>query len=292
MNRLSKILFILIFTSVYMSAHTFWVNAIESKNYSPSSASVSLGWGHNTPIDDMLNSYNGKITVKEFTLNSPSFEKINLRVPLSALAKAQQKTKNFDVYDYDIALQKIAFNKKSKEGVYRLEAKSEENYLLKYIDTKNRTRLKFTSMDKAKNVQSVLSSIQTKRTARAYITLGKWKKIKPLNEGLELIALNDLSKVKVGDLLKFDVLFYGKKIKDNAKMEYISASSNTFGQKDKFSLLSYIVDGKAQIRVQSKGQWLISTTHKEAVENNGALKHLKNKVKYIEETTTLTFMVN
>ena len=173
-----------------------------------------------------------------------------------------------------------------------LEAKSKATYLLKYIDKKNRTRLKFSSIDKAKNVKSVIISLQAKRTAKAYITLGKWKKIKPLKQGLELIPLNDLSKVKVGDLLSFDVLFYGEPIKASSSMEYITASSNTFGQKEKFSLLSYIVDGKAQIRVQNKGQWLISTTHKDEVQNNVKLKHLKNKVKTVEETTTLTFIVH
>ena len=116
--------------------------------------------------------------------------------------------------------------------------------------------------------------------------------LKPLKQGLELIPLNDLSKVKVGDLLSFDVLFYGEPLASTSSMEYITASSNTFGQKEKFSLLSYIVDGKAQIRVQNKGQWLISTTHKDEVQNNIKLKHLKNKVKTIEETTTLTFIVH
>ena len=292
MNHLNKLLFVLLFVTNSMFSHMLWVNALQSKNYSPSSASVSIGWGHTTPIDDMLNSYNGKVNIKEFTLTSPDLKKINLRIPSSSLAIVKLKTKNFDVYDYDIALQKIAFNEKSKEGVYILEAKSQETHLLKYIDTKNRTRLKFTSIDKTKNVQGVISSLQGKRTAKAYITLGKWKKIKPLKQGLELIPLNDLSKVKVGDLLSFDVLFYGEPIKASSSMEYITASSNTFGQKEKFSLLSYIVDGKAQIRVQNKGQWLISTTHKEEVQNNVKLKHLKNKVKTIEETTTLTFIVH
>jgi len=274
-----------------MFSHMLWVNALESKNYSPSSASVSLGWGHKTPIDDMLNSYNGKVNIKEFSLTSPDLKKINLRIPASSLALEKQKTKNFDVYDYDIALQKIAFKENSKEGVYTLEAKSHETYLLKYIDKKNRSRLKFTSIDKAKNIQSVISSLQAKRTAKSYITLGKWKKIKALKQGLELIPLNDLSNVKVGDLLSFDVLFYGEPITANSSMEYITASSNTFGQDEKFSLLSYIVDGKAQIRVVSKGAWIISTTHKDVVKNNVKLKHLKNKVKTVEETTTLTFMV-
>jgi len=52
-------------TTVY--AHSFWVNTFESFAHQPGHVTVGLGWGHTLPIDDILNSPNGKILVESFT---------------------------------------------------------------------------------------------------------------------------------------------------------------------------------------------------------------------------------
>lgn len=275
-----------------LSAHTLWVNSFESFTYNPPHISVSLGWGHNTPIDDMLNSINGKVVVEDFTITSPSSKVTKLRIPSSSFQEPNETTTNFDLYDSDIALQKIAFKEKSEKGVYLIEAKSQATVLTQYFDLKNRKRLKLKTMDKIKDVKEILKSVKSQNIARTYLALGKWKKQKPTNKGLEIIPKTDLSKVKVGDLVELEVLFYGKALNMTANnMEYIKASSKNFGQKENFSLMSYIIDGKAQIRVQSKGQWIISCNHKEVVTKDGKLKALYKKVNSINDTATITFNV-
>ena len=109
---------------------------------------------------------------------------------------------------------------------------------------------------------------------------------------MEIIPRTDLSKVKVGDLVEVDVLFYGKPVTSNAKsVNYITAHSSGFGQGDKFSLFSYLMNGKAQFRVQSSGQWMISVNTKDDVTEDGPLKDLHGKADQVYHGASLTFNV-
>jgi uncharacterized GH25 family protein len=74
-------------------------------------------------------------------------------------------------------------------------------------------------------------------------------------------------------------------------MEYITAQSSSFGQSDGFSLLSYLMKGKAQFRVQSSGQWMITVNHKDDVTADGSLKDLYGKVDQVYHGASLTFNV-
>jgi len=147
-------------------------------------------------------------------------------------------------------------------------------------------------MDKLDNIKKVLMSVKYQAYAKSYLSLGKWSEQKATGIGLEIIPKTDLSNVKVGDLVKFEVLFYGKPLSVNAKsMEFITAMSNSFGQNDEFSLFSYIKEGKAQFRVQTVGQWIVSCNHKDDVTKDGDLKDLYGKVNSLYNGATLTFNV-
>ena len=282
----------LLLTSSSASAHSLWVNSFESFSHKPGHTTVGLGWGHSIPIDDLLNSPNGRVNIQSFTVSSPNGEKTALRLPSSALGKASQKGKNFDVYEADVALQKLALKKDSKKGVYKIEAVSKPTVYTKYIDVKGKERLKLKTMDKIKDIKKVLMSVKYQAFAKSYLTLGKWSEQKASNKGLEIIPKTDLSNVKVGDLVEFEVLFYGKPLSVSAKsMEYITARSNAFGQNDGFSLMSYLQEGKAQFRVQTAGQWIVSCNHKDVVTKDGSLKDLQGKVNAVFNGASLTFNV-
>ena len=76
-----------------------------------------------------------------------------------------------------------------------------------------------------------------------------------------------------------------------ARIEYITAHSSSFGQSDNFSLFSYLMKGKAQFRVQSSGQWMISVSHEGDVTKDGELKDLYGKTDIVYHGATLTFNV-
>jgi len=275
-----------------LSAHSLWVNSFESFHHKPGHATVGLGWGHTLPIDDMLNSSNGKVNIQEFSITSPNKEKTQLAIPKMQEAKPSNTTKDFEVFDSQIGLQKIALNKDSTKGTYLIQAKTKPTFYTKYIDTKDRQRLKLKSKDKLKNIKEVLFSVKYQALASTYLSIGKWEKQKAVNEGLEIIPITDLSNVKVGDLVEFEVLFFGKPLNFTPKTPaHITAHSDTFGLDKGFMLASYVKNGKAQFEVQSKGQWMVSSSFQEKVRKKGPLKDLHGKVNSVVYASTLTFNV-
>ena len=276
-----------------LSAHTLWVNSFESFAHKPGHTTVSLGWGHDLPVDDILNSTVARIGVQEFYITSPNGEKRDLEIPKSKLEEASIKDKNFDIYKAEIGLQKIALKKHSQKGVYKIYAKSKPTFYTSYIDNKDRQRLKLKSKDQLKNIKKVLLSVKYQAFANSYLTLGdKWEKPKATNEGLEIIPKSDLSKLKIGDLVEFEVLFYGKPLSAGPQKDaYITASSSSFGQSDGFSLHSKIKKGKARFRVQSAGQWKVECKYKQKITKDGKHKDLYGKTNTLINASALTFNV-
>ncbi|MFX4277127.1 DUF4198 domain-containing protein [Aliarcobacter butzleri] len=291
-KKLMVISTILSLSFINLNAHSFWVNSFESFTHKPAHIIVGLGWGHSMPMDDILNSPNGRVIVEEFKITSPNGEVMTLDIPSSEPKEATKKAKDFEIFSTDMGLQKIALKENSQKGVYKIEAKTQPTFYTQYIDTKGNTRLKLTTMDKLNDIQKVLMSLKFEAFAKSYLTIDKWEEQKATNKGLEIIPKTDLSNVKVGDLVEFEVLFEGKPLNVTpSSIDYISADSNTFGQNDGFSLMSYIVNGKAQIRVQSVGQWRVSCEHKDTITKDGNLKELFGKVEQVFNTSSLTFNV-
>jgi len=292
MQILKKIILATVLSLSSLSAHHLWINSFESFHHKPGHTTVGLGWGHSMPIDDRLNSPNGAMILEEFSISSPSKEKIQLSLPKRALFEPTKTSKDLEVYDAKIALQKIALKKDSTKGTYLIHAKSTPAFHTRYIDTKDRTRFKPKSKDQLKDIKEILFSVKFQTFASSYLTLGEWQEQKAIGKGLEIIPKSDLSNLKVGDLVKFEVFFNGKPLSISTKQaEYISAVSKSFGENERFALMSPIYKGEAQIRVQSKGQWRVSCEHKEKITKDGALKDLYGKANSIINGSSLTFNV-
>ena len=278
-------------TTVY--AHSFWVNTFESFAHQPGHVTVGLGWGHTLPIDDILNSPNGKILVESFTVTDPRGKTTPLRIPAAETATADKQTPNFDLFSADIGLQKIALKKETIPGVYKIEAKSKPAFYTQFIDTKGRKRLKMKPKDQVKNIKKVLMAVKYQANAVSYMTVKKWEAPKPTNQGLEIIPMTDLSQVKAGDLVKFKVLFMGKPVNNSPKSyEFITASTPAFDKGKHFSLFSMVKEGKAQFIVQCPGKWMVNCSHKGKVKKEGPLKDLYGKADFSFAGASLTFNVN
>lgn len=273
-------------------AHSIWINAFESKAHQPPHAMVSLGWGHMLPMDDILNSPNGRFALERFEIIDPRLTTSSLIKPKDAPAKAELTTADFDLFAGDMALQKVALKKDSAKGVYQLSAVSVSSFFTQYIDTKGRERMQMKPRNEISDIQKVLMSVKYQAFAKSFLTVGEWKNPAPLGHDLEIIPLSDLSNLRVGDLVEVKILFRGQPLSANAKsIEYITANSAGFGQNDGFSLFSYLKDGKAQFRVQSSGQWMIAVNHKDDVTKDGSLKELYGKADQVYHGASLTFTV-
>lgn len=293
MKRLSLILTILLtlMTSI-ASAHNLWINCFESYAHKPGHAMVSIGWGHILPLDDILNSAREPLALEYFELFDPSMNKTALRLPASQVAELIASTNNVDIIDADLATQKIALKENSAPGVYQLGTATVPAFYTQYIDKKGRKRLKMKARDEIDDIEKVLVSVKYQAFSKAFMTLKEWKKPQALGHSLEIIPRTDLSNLHAGDLVRVDVLVNGKPLSSSAKRkEYLTAASSIFGQPDKFALFSKIQEGKAQFRVQSPGQWIISLSHKEDVTKDGALKDFYGKTNQVYHAASLTFSV-
>lgn len=271
-------------------AHMLWVNAFESFAHKPGHTTVSIGWGHSLPIDDITNSVNARTVVKDFSLTDPAGKVLSLYIPASKVTKPFAKTADVGIFDADTACQKIAFNKNTTPGTYLAAAKTEIKSYTRYIDSKGRTRLALKPQNEVKDIEKVLFSVQYQAFAKSYFSVEKWISPKPIGHGLEITPLTDLSKVKVGDLVEVDVRFLGKPLSYGPTgIEYVTAFSPSFGQGKGFELFSYISEGKAQFEVQSVGQWVVNVFHNEPVTKDGPLKDLYGKVTSVNYGATLTF---
>ena len=282
------ILLALIFSTTLAHAHSLWINAFESHGHGGHNAMVCLGWGHALPMDDILNSINGRIAVERFELFDPSLKKTDLLKPEFKLAEPKLSNENIDLFVADLAAQKIAFKKSSAPGVYQLGAVSRATFYTQYVDKKGKKRLKMKPKDEIKDIQTVLMAIKYQAFAKSYLTVGAWSAPKPLGHGLEIIPRTDLSNLHAGDLVEVDVLFNGKPPKG---VEHITAHSGGFGQNDGFALFSKVKKGKAQFRVQSAGQWMINVSLKDDVTPDGPLKDLYGKANVASQAASLTFNV-
>jgi len=274
------------------SAHMLWINSFESFAHPPGHTTVSLGWGHALPIDDMTNSIGARICVDKFSMITPGGKEIALKKPGKELAKPFISNDEIDLFAADIACQKIALKKGTQSGVYLIAANSKKAFHTKYIDTKGRTRFALKPKNKIDDIQKIIFSVQYQAFAKSYLTVGPWSMPQPAGHGLEITPLTDLSKVRVGDLVEFDVRCHGKPLSKGPNgIEYITAFSSSFGLSDKFALFSYISKGKAQFRIQSAGQWLVNVFHKAPVTGDGPMKECADKATSVGYGATLTFNV-
>jgi uncharacterized GH25 family protein len=283
---------LLIAFSSSVQAHSVWINSFESFAHTPPHTMVSLGWGHALPMDDILTSPNGRIAIERFELFDPALKKTDLEKPEFKISEPEISTADFDLFSADLATQKVALKKNSARGVYQFSAVSKPAFYTQYIDKKGKTRLQLKPKNEVKGIKKILMCVKYQAFAKSYLTVGAWSNPKPLGHGLEIIPRTDLSNLHVGDLVEVDVLFYGQPLSASSQsIEYITAHSSSFGQSDGFKLFSYIVEGKAQFRIQSAGQWMIGIYHKEDVTKDGKLKDLYGKAEQVYHGATLTFNV-
>jgi uncharacterized GH25 family protein len=95
MKFIAKIMIITLaslFMATTVSAHSLWVNTFESFAHQPGHVTVGLGWGHTLPIDDILNSPNGKVLVESFTITDPEGNTTQLQIPSAQTATADTQT--------------------------------------------------------------------------------------------------------------------------------------------------------------------------------------------------------
>ena len=273
-------------------AHTLWVNLYESFAHPPGHAIVSLGWGHAVPMDDLLVSKAGSLQLATFDLIDPDLNKTALPMPVLKMEDVIKTSGGMTAQCGDMGIRKLGLTDKTKPGTYQVVVTSKETFFTKYLDKNGKMKMAVKPLDEVKDASKILAAIKYKSFAKAFMAVKKWTDPKPLGFDLEIRPLTDLSNVHVGDMVHFDVSFMGKPFScTQDTIQYMTATSNTFGGPDNFSLYSYLINGKAQFRMPAAGQWVVNVYVKQDVTPESDLKELVGKCTTVYYAGTISFNV-
>jgi uncharacterized GH25 family protein len=283
---------LLIALSSPVMAHTLWINLYESFAHPPGHAMVSLGWGHVVPMDDLLASKDGTIQLATFDLIDPDLNKTALPMPVLKMENVIETSSGMTVQCGDLGIRKLSLTDKTKPGTYQVVVTSKENFFTMYLDKKGKQKMVMQPLDEVKDAHKVLFSVKYKSFAKAFMAVKKWTDPKPLGFDLELMPITDLSNVHVGNLVPFEISFMGKPLSSGAdSIQYLTATSNSFGGPDNFFLAAYIMNGKAQFRMPAAGQWVANVYVKQDVTPESNLKELVGKCTTVYYAGTISFNV-
>jgi uncharacterized GH25 family protein len=278
--------------STNVFAHSLWVNLNESFSHPPGHAISSLGWGHAVPMDDFLMSEAGGVTIERYDLVGPDNSTTAMPLPVIKKEKVVTSRTGMDIIPGDLGLRKITLTKETKPGTYQVVAESKATFFTGYVDKNGKTKMTTQAMDEIKDAKSFNFSCRYKAVAKSYMAIEKWTKPEPAGHALELMPTCDLSDVHAGDLITFEAVLNGKKLNcDMDGMNYLFATSNTYGGPDGFSLSSNIMDGKAQIRVPTAGEWVVSVMVRKEVKPDNELKDLAGKCRTIYYGSSVSLTV-
>ena len=273
-------------------AHTLWINLYESFAHPPGHAMVSLGWGHTVPMDDLLVSKSGSIQLATFDLIDPELNRTVLPMPVLKMEDVIETSSGMTAQCGDLGIRKLSLTDKTKPGTYQVVATSRVDFFTKYLDKKGKQKMVMKPLDEVKDAHKVLFSVKYKSFAKAFMAVKKWTDPKPLGYDLELMPITDLSNVHVGNLVPFEISFMGKPLSSGAdSIQYLTATSNSFGGPDNFFLAAYIMNGKAQFRMPAAGQWVANVYVKQDVTPESDLKELVGKCTTVYYAGTISFNV-
>lgn len=273
-------------------AHTLWVNVYESFVHKPGHVIASLGWGHVVPMDDVFEHFD----LASYYLVDPDMNRVEFPLPASTkkMDGKSEVQKSLRIVGGDTGVHKMTLKDDARKGTYQVAAVSRDNFYSTYIDLKGRHKWAHTTMDKVKNVKKVVEGMKFTTYAKSFFTVGKWTQPSALGFDLEILPLTDLSHVRAGEMVEFDVKLLGRSLNTipERAFEYMTLTSNTFGGPDGFTLATLVYNGKASFRIPTAGQWVANIYTRQAVTPDGPLKALVGKCTNVLYAATVSFTVN
>ncbi len=282
----------LLLLSAPAAAHGLWINLNESYAHPPGHALITLGWGHSVPLDDLLVSGHGVISLEAFDLYAPDLKRTALEKPSPKQFEVVPAAGGLTVEKGDLAVRKLTLTDKTVAGTYQVACQSEPTFFTMYLDGKGKRKMAPKPMDAIEGAKQILASFKYQSFAKAYTAVKKWTAPKPLGHALEIMPAGDLSDVHAGDLVSFEVTFNGKPVSSGAQgMYYLTATSNTFGGPDGFFLSAYLMGGKAQLRLPTAGPWVANVYIQQQVKPEAGMDELVGKCTAVYDAASLSFHV-
>ncbi len=266
-NHINLILFIMLILPVTIFSHSLWINITDyyPKIHSGKFAFTKfyIGYGHHFPVDD-------------FPLFE-RFENFSLITPDGTEKKITPGVKDGFL---ETAL------KLEKKGTYIISVLKNPGFYTIYLDKKGKMHHKLVAKTEVKVKGKIVTSLYFQQFAKAVICVGNKQDksfLKPVGHKLEIIPLENPAKLKGcgGHFLPVKILFNGKPAM--FKKVFATYSGFSFDADDFAYTTTTDRQGIANIRILSRGQWLIKTEMRLP-----PAEDKKNKCNEIHYTATLT----
>ncbi|MFN4283161.1 MAG: DUF4198 domain-containing protein [Alphaproteobacteria bacterium] len=267
------------------SAHDFWVHAglgtdADSKN---PFVMTNIGWGHALfPISEFL----AGDRLISYRVVDPTGKALDLPVDKTAnksqVADSSAMPGIARLNVGDPFARRILFKSDAPQGTYQLHGLMTMSPRTDWIDAKGDKQFASIFPDQVKDAQRIVESGITVRSSTAYWPVGAWTAPKSANLPIELLAVSDTSKLKVGQPAVFEVYRDGKPLRTNAKVgvELHNNDGHADGK----------IDGhKVTFTPPSPGTWLVRVFFTEPLPGEGSLAQYKGKLQNARYITTATF---
>ncbi len=279
------------------SAHDFFVSVTESMAHLPGHITINLGWGHALPMDDFLTG--DKLAT--YGVYDPDLRKIDL--PFYTTANKDVETSRGKgspdfpggtILEGDAYCRQLLFKDDAPQGTYQIAASMKKTQFNLWIDQKGKKRWGRQPLDQIKNPKKVIISINYQSYAKAFTAVSKWTQPKVLGHGLEIIPLTDLTKVHVGDIVSFKVLFMGQPVQSDMDtgLPLLQAYGSQYGASGEYGLRGRIYKGVVKIRVTAPGRWLALVKTRQPVTEESGPKELVGNCLEVGYNATVTFTVH
>lgn len=268
-------------------AHDFWVHAglsVDADSNNPY-VMTNVGWGHTLfPISeflagDRLVSYR-VVDPAGKTLDLPVDKAANKQLAVDASAlPGIEKLQAGDPF-----ARRILFKADAPKGTYQLHGVMTMSPRTDWIDAKGEKQFASVYPDQVKDAQRIVESGITVRSSTAYWPVGAWTAPKPSGLPIELLPTSDVTKLKAGQPVSFDIYRDGKPLKTGAKVavELHNNDGHVDGK----------VDGaKATATPSAPGTWLVRVFFNEPLTGEGSLAQYKDKLQNARYIATATFEV-
>ena len=259
----AAVMIVVLSQAVY--AHTLWIQSSRYKVKRGLAKPMFFGWGHYLPLDDVI-SGNKLRYIKVFDPMGRSRE----------IAVMEEKSLHSYLIKYD------------QVGTYCLAAETKPGYYTVYRDKDGKIHHATKPKSALSEAEDITLSNLTLQSAKAYVVCEEPYDHVPSPVGflLELLPLQDPTKLKPGDELPLEVFFKGKRFEGKGKWVATYNGYSTAGE-DYFHKETEVEGGKFAVPITRPGIWFVRFSFKQEATGEEALRcnHLNYK-------TTLVFQVS
>lgn len=275
------------------SAHGLWITVnAPYASHGARHVVALLGFGHSHPVDDLLALPGDALQLAFYDLIAPDGQRRSLGMPDMRYVEPAGTAGGLQLQAGDLGVRKLIVPPDARSGTYQLVAESRPFVTTRYRDGSGTVRSAMRGIDEIEDAAEILFSVRFQTSAKAYYRLESATAPAPVGLELEIMPLSDVSRVRAGDLVEFQVLLRGEAITTDADFEHVmQASSSAFGLWDGMTLRSAIYGHKARFRFPAPGQWHLFADVRELVADSPGLAQYRGKVRAVYHSSSLTLDV-